>query len=67
MSLVLLTILFNVSMPHVAGFVVLVVLCAMGDRLGSAYLNQRLQISRLLYHKNFIGCRENIPRSEWLL
>ena len=54
-------------MSHVKGFVELVVLCAMGDKLGSTYLNELLQMSRLLFHGNFSGRRENIPRSEWLL
>ena len=59
-----LTILFNISMPQVTGLVVLVVLCAMGDRLASAYLNEILRMSRLLCHENFSGCHENIPLSK---
>ena len=66
MSMVPLTILFNISMPQVAGFVVLVV-CGMGDRLGSAYLNNVLWMSMLLCNGNFSGYRENILHSEWLL
>ena len=62
-----LTILFNISMPQVTGFVVLLGLCAMGDRLGSAYLNVVLWMSRVLCHGNFSGCRGNIPCSERLL
>ena len=42
-----LTIMFNISMPQVTGFVVLVVLCAMGDRLGNVYLNVLLWMSRV--------------------
>ena len=44
----------------------LVGLVALGDRLGSAYLNEILRTSRLSCHGNFSGCRENIPHSEWL-
>ena len=62
-----LTILFNISMPQVTGFFVLVVVCAIGDRLGSAYLNVVLWISRVLCHGNFSGCRGNIRCSEQLL
>ena len=62
-----LTTLFNISMPQVTGFVVLVLLCAMGDRLGSAYLNEPLKTSRLLCHGNFCGFRGYIPYSERLL
>ena len=61
MSKVPLTILFNSSMPQVTGFAVLVVLCAMGDRLGNAYLNVVFWISRVLCHGNLSGCRGNIP------
>ena len=45
----------------------LVGLGALGDRLGSAYLNEILRPSRLLCHGNFSGCRGNIPCSERLL
>ena len=68
MSIVPLTILFNISMPQVTGFVVLVVLYAMGDRLGSAHLNVLFWISRVLCHGNLSGCHgNNIPCSERLL
>ena len=45
----------------------LVGLGALGNKLGSAYLNEVLRMSRLLCHGNFSDCRENIPRSEWFL
>ena len=44
------------------------VLCAMGDRLGSAYLNVVLWISMVLCYGIFSGCRGNIPcwNFQWL-
>ena len=45
----------------------LVGLGALCDRLGSAYLNEILRTSRLLYHGNFSGCRGNILCLEQLL
>ena len=53
-NMVPLTILFNISMPQVTDFAMLVVLCAMGDSLGSACLNEVIQMSSLLWHENFV-------------
>ena len=50
MSMIPLTILFNISMPQVTGFVVLAVLCAIGDMFGTANLNKILRMSGLLCH-----------------